>query len=170
VTAASNDLIVLGRISGLFGVKGSVRVYSFTDPRDGVLHYNTWLVKRDDGWQKMTLAGGHRHGKGVIASLVGVEDREQARQLVGCDIALPRDRLPALPEGEYYWTDLEGLDVFTTEGVSLGKVSHLVETGANDVLVVRGDRERMIPMVLDRFVTKVDLSAGRIEVDWDPDF
>jgi 16S rRNA processing protein RimM len=167
---SDDEMIILGRISGLFGVKGWVKIYSHTSPRDGVLDYKTWYLKRDDGWQLNELAAGQAQGKGVVAKLVGYDDRDQAATLIGVDIAVKREQLPKLEPGEYYWTDLEGLRVENLEGVDLGVVSHLFETGANDVLVVKGERERLIPYTQGVAVKEVDLQAGRILVDWDPEF
>lgn len=166
----SAELVTVGRISGLFGVKGWVKVYSFTDPRENILGYNPWYVTRDGEWQEMKLAEGQRHGKGIIARLESCEDRDAASLLVGAEIALRRDQLPSLKQGEYYWSDLVGLKVVTTEGVELGIVDHLLETGSNDVLVVRGDRERLVPYIREQVVTRIDLEDGVIEVDWDPEF
>jgi 16S rRNA processing protein RimM len=168
--SSDDGMIILGRISGLFGVRGWVKVYSHTSPRDGILRYKTWYLHQDGGWQAHKLAAGQAQGKGVVAKLAGFEDRDQAAALVGIDIAITRDQLPRLEPGEYYWADLEGLRVENLEGVDLGVVSHLFETGANDVLVVKGERERLIPYTMGEAVKEVDLQAGRILVDWDPDF
>ncbi len=162
-------LVVLGRISGIFGVCGWLRVYSHTQPRDNILQYPRWLVRQRDGWQEFVLLDGRAQGKGVVACLDGITSRDEARLLMGADVAVPREELPAPGEGEYYWADLEGLRVYSGD-VCLGRVSHLVETGANDVMVVRGERERLIPFVPGSYVIRVDLDADRIEVDWDPDF
>jgi len=163
-------MIILGRVSGLFGVRGWVKIYSHTAPRKGILRYKTWYLKQDDGWREYGLSAGHAQGKGVVAKLEGFDDRDQAVGLVGMDIAIGRDDLPKLNPGEYYWTDLEGLRVENLEGVDLGVVSHLFETGANDVMVVKGERERLIPYTRGEAVKEVDLEARRILVDWDPDF
>ena len=159
----------MGRISGLYGVHGWLRVFSYTEPRENIVAYRRWLVRRPSGWQPFDVVEGRPQGKGVVVSLAGVTDRDQARDLLGSDVAILRGELPQLAEGEYYWADLEGLEVFAGDEC-LGTVSHLVETGANDVMVVKGARDRMIPFVPGLYVTRVDLSAGRIEVDWDPDF
>jgi 16S rRNA processing protein RimM len=105
-----------------------------------------------------------------VAKLATVNDRDEARVLVGADIAVDRCQLPALAKDEYYWNDLVGFDVVTQNGASLGRVTGLMETGANDVLVVSGDRERLVPFIRNRVVLEVDAEARRIEVDWDPDF
>jgi 16S rRNA processing protein RimM len=165
-----DEMIILGRISGLFGVKGWVKIYSHTSPREGILRYKTWYLKRDGDWDAARLEQGHTQGKGVVAKLEGLDERDQAALLIGADIAVRREQLPKLKPDEYYWSDLEGLRVVNLEGVDLGVVSHLFETGANDVLVVKGERERLIPYTRDLAVKEVDLQAGRILVDWDPDF
>lgn len=113
---------------------------------------------------------GRQHGKGVIALLADCSDRDQARALTGCEIGISRDALPAAQPGEYYWHDLQGLKVVTLAGEALGSVDHLIETGANDVLVVKGDRERLIPFVMGQVIVQVDLEQGEIRVDWDREF
>ena len=127
-------------------------------------------MKQGGDWQPRQVAEGKRHGKGVVARLEDCVDRDQALQLMGSEIGIRRDQLPDTAPGEYYWGDLQGLEVLTEDGASLGTVDHLMETGANDVLVVKGDRERLIPFVLQQVVTRVDLDAGTIQVDWDKDF
>jgi 16S rRNA processing protein RimM len=162
--------VLLGRIVGVFGVDGWVKLHSFTEPRDNVLRYRPWILRGPAGERRVEQPQGRAQGKGVVARLDGVDDRDAATALVGTEIWVPRDALPKPRQGEYYWADLEGLAVRTVDGVDLGRVSHLFATGANDVMVVQGGRERLIPFVPGRQVVKVDLEAGLIEVDWDPDF
>jgi 16S rRNA processing protein RimM len=159
-------MIVLGRVTGLYGVRGWVKVFSETDPRENILEYAPWYV---DG-EPRTVAEGRLHGRSLVARLAGCEDRDQAADLIGREIAIRRDQLPPPSPDEFYWADLEGLRVETIHGLALGEVSHLFATGANDVLVVRGDRERLLPFVWDQVVHAVDFEAGVIRVDWDPDF
>jgi len=159
--------VVLGRIAGVFGVKGWVKVLSYSEPREAILDYENWLLKRGDVWQAATVEKGKPHGKSVIAKLANVEDRDAAAELMGFDIAVPRDELPETQAGEYYWTDLEGLQVVHRDGRSLGRVAHLIATGANDVLVVEGDRECLIPFVMEEVILDVDLANGVISVDWE---
>lgn len=148
-----------------------MRVFSYTQPRENIIRYQPWYLKDRTGiWQERRLAAGSRHGKGVIARLADCENRDQAQALMGYEIAIRRDQLPETVPGEYYWRDLEGLAVVTASGEWLGTVDHLLETGANDVLVVKGDRERLIPFVLEKVVVNVDLEKGEIQVDWDKDF
>ena len=161
--------VVLGRISGLFGVKGWVKVYSYTEPREAVLNYSRWLLSGKSGWREAAVAEGQRHGKTVIARLDGYVDRDQAAALIGTEIGIPRDELPETEGNQFYWSDLEGLRVVHRDGTELGKVAYLLETGANDVMVVKGEQERLIPFVMKKVVLGVDLARGEIEVDWEWD-
>ena len=161
--------VVLGRITGLFGVRGWVKVYSYTEPRDAVLDYGRWLLAGKDGWREATVAEGQRHGKTIIVRMEGYADRDQATDLIGMEIAVPRDELPETDRDEFYWSDLEGLTVVHRDGTVLGKVAHLLETGANDVMVVKGETERLVPFVMDKVVLDVDLDKGVIDVDWEWD-
>jgi 16S rRNA processing protein RimM len=167
---AQGEFIEVGRISGLYGVRGWVKVYSHTEPRDNILEYSPWYLKIQGKWLPVEPVEGRLHGKGVVVRLDGCTDRDAAARLVGTDIAVHRDQLPETEEGEYYWNDLIGLRVVNTGGVELGQVDNLLETGANDVLVVKGDRERLIPYTPGEAVVKVDLEAGLLTVEWDPDF
>jgi 16S rRNA processing protein RimM len=146
-----------------------MKVYSFTDPREAVLEHRQWLLDRNGHWQAFEIAEGKRHGKGVIARLQGVDDRDDAATYVGSDIGVPRDALPDARPGEYYWADLEGLRVVHRDGKELGEVAYLIETGANDVLVTKGDQERLIPFIMDEVILDVDLDDGVISVDWEWD-
>jgi 16S rRNA processing protein RimM len=161
--------VVLGRISGVFGVKGWVRVFSHTDPREAILEYQSWLLKIGDNWQPVTVEDGKPHGKSVIAKLADVGDRDAAAELVDVIIGVSREELPELQAGEFYWVDLEGLQVVHRDGRSLGRVAYVMATGANDVLVVNGDREYLIPFVKDEVILDVDLVKGVINVDWEWD-
>ncbi len=163
-------MVVLGRIAGVFGVRGWVKVFSHTEPRDGILTHSSWFIGEAGGWREHRLLDGKPHGKGIIALLEGCGDRDQAALLVEHDIAVGRDWLPRLEQDDYYWSDLEGLRVQTLHGMDLGVISHLFGTGANDVMVVQGERERLIPYLWEQVIKQVDLRAGRMLVDWDPDF
>lgn len=162
--------VVLGKVGGLHGVRGWVRLWSFTDPVENLLDYREVEIGRGGRWEMVRLAEGRRQGESLVARFEGCADRDQAAPLVGAELAVARDRLPPPAAGEYYWADLVGLDVVTTGGVALGRVDHMMATGANDVMVVRGERERLLPFVPGQFVSEVDLAGGRIVVDWDPDF
>ena len=169
-----HKLIPMGRITGLYGVKGWIKVFSDSDPREGIAKYSEWLVKRQHGWQRFTVESGRKQGKNIVVKLAGIDDRDMAATLSGCDIAVTRDQFATAKPGEYYWLDLQGLKVVTVDGVELGIVDHLLETGANDVLVVReeqrGSRERLIPYLPGQVVTDIDLQHKRMTVDWDPEF
>lgn len=159
----------MGRIVGLFGVRGWVKVLSYTDPREAVLNYAGWLLRHKGEWQAVEVAAGQRHGKAVIAHIAGFDDRDQAAALVGSEIGVLRAVLPQTEEGQYYWMDLIGLRVVHRDGTELGKVQSMLETGANDVMVVMGEQERLIPFIKDTVVISVDLADKVINVDWEWD-
>ncbi len=169
---APEDRVVVGRIVGVHGVKGWVKVFSHTDPMENILHYRPWFLEGTDGWERVDVDDGRRHGKGLIARLDGCQDRDQARErFVGRQIAIHRDSLPDPGEGEVYWRDLIGLRVVLADQRDLGVVNALMETGANDVLVVRGGQQRLlIPLVMDEVVKEVDLAKGLMRVDWNPEY
>lgn len=164
-------LVTLGRISGMHGVQGWVKVFSDTEPRGNILNYSPWFLKLDGAWQPCVVEQGRDQTGAVVAKLQGVSDRDQARALMGAEIAVPRSAFSKDVEpDEYYWTDLEGLRVVNLQGVELGKLDHLFETGSNDVMVVRGERERLVPYIWQQVVREVDLDAGQVTVDWDAEF
>jgi len=162
--------IIIGQINGLYGIRGWVKIFSYTSPITNILNYSPWLVYRQGQWQTMSLCEGQAHGKGIIARLEAIHDRDEAAGLIGAEIAIEREQLLPVSADEYYWTDLKGLTVVNCEGVTLGQVDHLVETGANDVLVLKGSRERLIPFVLEHVILEVDLTQRVIRVDWEADF
>lgn len=178
------DLVIVGRLTAVYGVRGWIKLHSYTEPMENILEFDEWYLQRDGQWQVITPAQVKRHQKGLIVLLDGVEDRDQARSYCQCDIAVAASAMPALSQDDYYWHQLEGLEVRTLqadapqggEALLLGKVDHLLETGANDVLVVRAcagsidDRERLIPWLPDQVIQQVDVPGGRITVDWDPEF
>ncbi len=167
--ADERQQVPIGRISGLFGVRGWVKVWSGTRPRKNLFEYTPWLIHMDDGWREFRVLEWRPQGKGLVARLEGVDDRDQAAALLQRDIMIRREQLPALDDG-WYWVDLVGLNVETVEGENLGRVESLMETGANDVLVVAGSRQRLIPFTPGHAVREGDMQSGRIVVDWDPEF
>lgn len=173
--APADDLIVIGKIVSVHGVRGEVKVFSFTDPIDNLLDYTHWTLKRDGDVRQVELARGRSQNKVLVAKLKGLDDREEARLLAGFEICVPRSSLPDLTDDEYYWYQLEGLKVIDQAGQLLGRIDHLLETGANDVMVVKpcagslDDRERLLPYTAQCVLT-VDLDAGEMRVDWDADF
>lgn len=162
--------VILGRLSGLHGIRGAFKVFSYTEPREAICDYPDWLIRRRDGWRSHRLLGGHRHGRTVLARLEGIEDRDAALAFLDAEVGVTREAMPAPADGEYYWADLIGMRVTTTEGDGLGRVQRLFTTGANDVLVVVGERERWLPFLTDRVVRNVDFGTGEIRVDWEPDW
>jgi 16S rRNA processing protein RimM len=170
-SADGDRLLIVGRISGLFGVKGWVKVYSYTRPMTNLLQYRPWQLKQDQTWHPITLQQASEHGKGLIALIEGCEDRDSAARWLGAEIGVFRHQLPPSdPKEGYYWSDLIGLQVINQTQQLLGRVDSLIETGANDVLVVKGERERLIPVVFEHVILQVDLEAGFIHVAWDSDF
>ena len=170
------NILKVGRILAAFGIKGWVKVHSDTAPRENLLDYAPWHLWRHGRWQEIEVAEAQAHSKGIVVRLRGVEDRNAAEALAGIDIGVPAESLPVLPEGEFYWRDLIGLAVVNTEGVLFGVVGELLETGANDVLVVKpcegsvDQVQRLVPWVQGEVVQRVDMAAQRITVDWGMDY
>ncbi|MBM0107107.1 16S rRNA processing protein RimM [Steroidobacter sp. S1-65] len=167
--AAADRWVVLGKIGSPFGVQGWVRITSYTDPLDNILDYDRWHLLRAGQWEAVEVEDGRMNAKGVLAKLAGIDSPEDARLQVGVEIAVRRSELPPTAPGEYYWSDLEGLEALTPGGESLGRVDHFRSTPGGAIAVVRGAREHWIPLVKDRIV-KVDLAAGRIVLDWGVDW
>ena len=167
---SNQQQINVGKISGVFGIKGWVKVFSFTECRENILSYSPWLLKKDSETRLVAVIDGKLQGKAVVAQLDGVNDRDQAASFMGWDIYITPEQLPKVAKDEYYWSDLIGLAVETDLGVQLGVVESLLETGANDVVIVKGERERVIPFLQGQTIMAIDLEAGRMVVDWDPDF
>lgn len=174
-TSVADDLLVIGRIGAAHGVRGGIKIHSFTEPPENILAYGEWTLRQADKQLSVKLLDCRVQGKALVARLEGLEDREQACALTGYEVCVARNLLPQLDESEYYWHQLQGLQVLNQQEQLLGKVHHLLETGANDVLVVRpckgslDERERLLPYV-DHCVLQVDLKAGVIQVDWNADF
>ena len=158
----------LGHISGVHGVRGWVKVHSLTEPRDAIFDYQPWLL--GDSAEETTYSQAKEHGKKLIALFEGISDRNQAEGLVHQEIWVYRDQFPELAEGEYYWSDLVGMTVKLENGETLGTLQSLMATGANDVMVVKGSREYLVPFVQEQYVKSVNLEGGEIIVDWDPEF
>ena len=164
-------MITVGRLHGAFGVRGEVKLESFTDPLRSIARYQPWILRDARGIERACEGVRVREGgKGLIATMPGIEDKDAADALRGTEVLVPRSALPPPAEGEFYWVDLEGLRVVNVEGTDFGIVSHLFSTGANDVRVAPGERERMIPFVQPDYIRSVDFEAGVVTVDWDADF
>ena len=162
------QIVTLGYISGVHGVRGWVKVHSYTEPREAVLKYQPWIL--DEGRSTVKVLASKIQPRGVITRLAGIDTVEQARTMVGKTINIVRNQLEDLPENEYYWADLIGLKVTNLEGTELGQVKNLMATGANDVLVVAGEPEILVPFVMEQYIKMVDIPGGTITVDWNPDF
>ena len=188
---AASEKIVVGRITGVYGVKGWVKIFSYTDPMESIVDYNPWFIRAENRknapWIQIKLKSGKRHAKTVVAKLEHCNDRDTAQAYIGNEIAIELQQLEALKQkDEYYWRDLLGLRVINQQGVELGIVKDLMETGANDVLVVvprdvenssdnddgttKKKQECLIPWTMNHAIIAVDLEQKVIEVDWDSDF
>lgn len=163
------DEICVGHITGVQGLQGWVRVFSDTSPRENIVNYSPWMLKSGGDIQTLEVEG-RLQGRLVLAKLAGIESRDQAAELVGNKIYIWPEQLPELDQDEYYWSDLIGMQVESIQAEALGRVDDMMETGANDVMVVKGDRDRLIPFVIDDIVQKVDLANRRIIVDWPADY
>ena len=174
--------VLLGRVIGVHGVRGWIKVHSDTQPRENILNYPQWWLNKRGNWEEVKVVQSQHTPKNVLALLEGLSDRDEAEQLRGTEIAIPRDLLPATEAGEFYWMDLVGCEVFDTDGLRLGIATRLFETGANDVLEIRDERPLaegekypngpniLVPWVRPDVVVDVDVQAKKIVVDWDPDF
>ena len=165
---STDKQVALGYISAVHGLKGWVKIHSWTRPLEAILDYQPWLLGEEQN--PVNIVDGRKQGRGLAVLLPDTHDREQARLVVGQKISVQRDQMPETVPGEYYWSDLIGLEVHTLEGDMLGRVEEMMETGANDVLVIRGQREHLVPFIQGQYVMRVDLVEGRMEVDWDPEF
>ncbi len=156
----------MGYVAGLFGTRGWLKIHSYTRPRSNLLAYATWLVGQPGTWREVVLLAGKSQGPMLLAEFSGISSREAAAELVRAQIAVRRVALPVLPQEQHYWSDLIGMTVVNLEGVDLGQVSRLVETGDHDVLVTRAERDYLIPFVRERYILEVDQAARKILVDW----
>ncbi len=164
----TDNKILVGRVNGLFGVRGWLRFFSYTRPAANLMSYNPLWVKTTEGWQSFDVEEAQAHADGrLVAKFKGLDDREEARLLMGCDVAIMPEQLPK-NEGDYYWVDLVGCTLVNESGVSFGVVKEMMETGAHDVMRVRGESgDELIPFVMDVVVKTVDITNKRIVVDWD---
>ncbi|MBV8649187.1 ribosome maturation factor RimM [Paludibacterium sp.] len=165
-----NELVIMGFVRGAFGVRGAIKVHADTEFVDSLFDYPVWWLGREGDWKPYQFVQGQVQPKALVAQLEGVSDRDVAEAMRGMQIAVPRAELPDTEEDEFYWSDLIGLSVENLQGEAFGSVAELMETGANDVLVVDdGPTRRLIPFV-DAVITHVDLDAKRIVVDWGADY
>lgn len=170
MSGAAERTLAVGCVVDAFGVRGWVKVSSFTDPAVNILQYTPWQLETAQGMVEKAVLAGRPHADYVVAKLDGIDDRDGALGLKGATIRVGRHQFPEAVGESYYWADLEGLQVINQEGLELGRVDHLLETGSNDVLVVQGERERLIPFLRGSVVLDVDLERGVLRVDWDAEF
>ncbi|AJA44355.1 ribosome maturation factor RimM [Frischella perrara] len=173
----TENLIIVGKLGSSYGIRGWLRVFSFTEDPDSLFDYKPWYILRAGKWQEVEVESFKPHNQDTIVKLKGIDDRDEANLLTNYEIYVNAQDLPDLDEGDFYWKDLIGCKVVTINGYDLGQVTDLMETGSNDVLVVKanlkdafGAKERLIPFVEEQFIKYVDLSAKQITVDWDPAF
>ncbi|WP_414716491.1 ribosome maturation factor RimM [Tatumella sp. UBA2305] len=169
--------LVLGKMGAAYGIRGWLKVFSSTEDAERIFDYQPWFIQRAGQWQQIELEGWKNHNQDMIIKVKGIDDRDAAAQLTNCEILVDSTQLPTLEEGDYYWKDLIGCQVVNVDGYGMGKVIDMMETGSNDVLVVKanlkdafGAKERLIPFLYEQVIRKVDLATGTIEVDWDPGF
>jgi len=167
---SSSNAVVVGKVRGVHGVRGWLKIQSFTDPQDNLFQYQPWFITHISQDNPVEFTEFKAHGKGFIAHIKGCDDRDLAVKYMNCEITIDKQQLPTLPDGEYYWMDLVGLKVYTEAQRYIGVVEHCMATGANDVLVVQGEQEHLIPLLMDTVVKKVDLAEKTIIVDWDERF
>ena len=165
----NNKKLLIGKINGFFGLQGWVKVFSYTNPRTNILNYSPWSIKVDGNFQSIDITSGREQSKTIVAHIKGIDNREDSQKFIGQDIYINKEQLPELTQGEYYWHELIGFDVINKDEERLGTVDYFVETGANDVLVVKGKKEYWIPYI-EPFLVSIDSKNNKILVDWDKDF
>ena len=161
--------VIMGRIVAPYGVLGWLKVLPDTELPDGLLGYKAWLIGKDDSWREVKLESGKVHNDVLVVKLSGVDDRDAAFAFKGMQVAVPRNLLPVLDSSEFYWSDLIGLAVKNKQGVDFGKIADVFDTGANDVIVVKGEVERLIPFT-EQTIIEVSIENQTMLVDWDEDF
>ena len=168
----STDWLIVGRFGRAHGIKGLITVHSFTEPRDNILRYTNWHAYLGMQWQPLNILHIEANNKSILAQVEGYREREQVASLTNIEIGVSRDQLPTLESGEYYWHDLVGMQVVNQQGETLGKVSEIMPTGSNDVLIIEGEESgrHLIPYLLGHFIISIDPSQRIITVDWDANF
>ena len=163
----SKEMVAVGRIGSPFGVRGWLKVKSFTEPLDNIINYQPWLLSIKGKQVTVRVLDGKIHGSTILAKIEGCDDRDQALGFVNAEIYVRRDQFAELEEGEYYWSDLIGLTVIKADGHKLGIVDNLFSTGANDIMLVKGDKDYYVPFIMNNTVISVSLKTGTIQINWD---
>lgn len=168
--------IEMGKFGAVYGIKGWIKVHSYTDDAESIFEYKPLLMESKGQFREVNIADWKRHGNGFVAKIVGFDVREEAQALVGTALFVDASHLPVL-EDDFYWRDLVGCQVKTDKGYDLGVVTEIMETGSNDVLVVKansndafGQKERLIPFIDKQVISNIDITGKLIEVNWEPDF
>ena len=162
----------MGRVTVPYGVRGWIKIHTLTSDPESLSDYPVWRIGSNGGWREVRVLASRMQGSALVAQLEGVDDREAAALLRGADIAVLRSELPPAEDGEFYWADLIGLAVVNVEQYEFGRVARILQTGANDVLVVSGGAKRgetLIPFIAD-VIRQVDVQSGRMVVDWGEDY
>lgn len=168
---SESDIVVIGKLAGVYGTRGWFRLVSFTQPREVIFTHQNWLIQQHGQWQKMLLSQGRVHGKGLIVAIECIVDRDQAMGFVGSEVAVRRGQLPATKQGEFYCCDLINMQIINRDNVLIGVVSDIMGGSANDVLVARSaERQYLIPYVPGLYIDDVDVEQGVIRVDWQVDY
>jgi len=169
MSTSDRDYIITGKVGAAYGIKGWLKIHSFTEDASQILQYNPWYLAEGSNWQAFKVEDGRQHGKGVVVKFAGFETPETARVLAGRKIAIKREQLAPLAQNEYYWADLEGLTVIDQKGQTLGQISYMLATGSNDVIVIKDQagKEQAIPYLPGSVVKQIDLNQRLMYVDWD---
>ena len=168
--ALPDNLLLVGKVGAAYGIKGWLHIHSFTDPIDNLFTYSPWFIQSGNTWREVLFDDAKVHNQGTVAHIKGCNDRTTAQRFTGAHIAVARDNLPEQDGHQFYFRDLEGLKVRNQQGIEFGTVDHLFETGANDVMVVKGDKRRLIPFLSGQTIIDVDIPNACITVDWDAKF
>jgi 16S rRNA processing protein RimM len=168
MTKTNDEYVIVGKIGSTYGIQGWLKIFSFTEEISNLLEFRPWFIEENQTWKEIQIKAGRKHGKGLVAQFADCINPEQARLLTGKRIAIHRSQLPALSKDEFYWKDLEGLTVINQHGETLGNVVYLIETGANDVLVIQNQgKEHAIPYLPGKVVLNIDLATGIMQVNWE---
>ncbi|HBY86489.1 MAG TPA: ribosome maturation factor RimM [Colwellia sp.] len=174
---SKEEQIILGKVGAVYGIKGWLKIHSFTDETEAILDYFPWSLKLGNKTQTVEITDWRKHNKVLIVKVAGIDDRDEAQAFVGSEILTNEAALPELSEDDFYWRDLIGMSVVTNKGYDLGVVTDMMETGANDVLVVKANlndgfskKERLIPYLFEQVIESVSIENKQICVDWDPGF
>ncbi len=162
--------MTLATVGAPWGLQGWVKVWSATSPRERLLEYREFNGASEHWQGHLDVAQIRPQGRFLACKFNGFDSPEAAEKIKSVELQVRRSALPDTEENEYYWHDLIGLQVVTVAGIELGRIEEMLETGANDVMVVQGERRRWVPFVIPEVVAEVDLVAGICRVDWDPDF